>query len=328
MTASPPEAGQGWLRAAYRQLYWWPRDRALLRPLAGVRTIVAFGESLGDNLLCANALSGLHASGAGPLAMLTPYPDLFAHLPFPVRCLPFSPAVISALGRRGPRLVMPTYGRYDPGLDRHVPPPRDHLIAELCRSSGLRGEVELKPLLHLTSSEREAGARLSTGHVLVQSSNSAARIPAGNKEWPLSRWQAIVAALNGSLPIAQIGARTDPLLEGAVDLRERLSRREVAAALAAARLFVGGEGFLMHVARAVSCRAVIVLGGRTAPHQTCYAENTNLFTAAPCAPCWQMNTCAHDRICLQNITTADVLAATDAQLHLPPLSTQGQRVKL
>ena len=319
MSANPVAWINATLRAVHRRLYWWPRDRLLLQPLRGIRTAVAFGESLGDNLLCANVLAGLHAAGAGPLAMLTPFPELFAGLPFPVRCRPFDPAVISALRRGGPRLFLPSYGNFDATLDRHVPPPRAHLLVEMCRSVGLPGEIALKPLLVLTPAERAACAARAADHLLVQCSNLSARMPAGNKEWPVGRWQTVVNTLGKNYPVAQIGAADDPPLAGVLDWRGRLTLRETAAALSGARLFLGTEGFLMHLARAVDCRAVIVLGGRTAPHQTCYAEHAVLFTALPCAPCWQRNLCAYDRACLERITPDDVIAAAEAQLALPPL---------
>lgn len=311
-------------RRLYRKLYWWPRDRRILRPLQGVRTVVAFGESLGDNLLCTRVLAGLHAAGAGPLAMATPYPELFAHLPFPVRCVPYAPALVAALQRGGPRLVIPSYGQFDAALDRHVPPPTDHLIVEMCRSAGLRGPVELKPLVSLTLAERDAGTARARDCIVVQSSNRAAQMASRNKEWPVASWQAVVDLLRPSADILQIGAATDPALTGVTDLRGRLPLREVAGVLSAARLFIGGEGFLMHLARAVDCRAVVVLGGRTAPHQTCYGENANLFTAIHCAPCWQLNTCHYDRECLRAITPAAVVEAVAAQLRLPRLTGPGQ----
>lgn len=314
MTSATDTAPVSPLRTLYRRIYWWPRDRVALRPLHGVRTVVAFGESLGDNLLCTNVLAGLHATGAGPLAMLTPYPELFANLPFQVRCLPFDLGVIGALMRGGPRLVLPTYGRYDRALDRHVPSPRDHLIAELCRSAGVPIPTELKPLVVLTAAERQAGLARSHDFILVQSSNCGARMPAGNKDWPIERWQAVVNALRARHPVAQIGASSDPALSGVSDWRGKLSLRELAGALSAARLYLGGEGFLMHLARGVECRAVIVLGGRTQAAQTCYAENENLATSPSCSPCWQMNTCAYGRRCLMEIAPATVLEAAERQL--------------
>jgi hypothetical protein len=82
------------------------------------------------------------------------------------------------------------------------------------------------------------------------------------------------------------------------------------------------------VARAVDCRCVIVLGGRSTPDQTCYPENANLYTPLACSPCWQSNTCAYDRACLTQITPAAVVAAVESQLALPPLRGPGRRISL
>ncbi len=323
-----PTGQPDFLHRAWRRLYWWPSDRKVWKRLQGVNTVVAFGESLGDNLLCTNVLAGLHAAGRGPLAMLSPYPELFANLPFPVLLQPFEPGTIAALRRGGPRLVLPNYGVFDPAQDRHLPPPRAHLLVEMCRSAGLHGTVQLKPLFQLKTGEQSLGRTHASGHVLIQSSSRGARISAVNKDWPHESWQTVAKALGERFPVTQIGSAADPPVHGAADQRGCLTLREVAARLAAARLFVGPEGFLMHLARAVDCRCVIVLGGRTAPHQTCYAENANLFTPLPCAPCWRRSTCDYDRECLRRISPADVLAAIDTQLALPSLSGPGQSVTL
>lgn len=327
MSASVWSAVGDRLVGGYRTVYWFWNDRRAARPFKGVRTVVAFGESLGDNLLCTRVLEGLHLTGAGPVGVLTPDPDLFVNMPFPVHSVPFAPGLIGMLERRGHRLVMPTYGRYDAATDRFSPTPRDHLIAELCRSAGLTGQVELKPIVRLTDEERASGVVRAAGHVVVQTSCQGGHMPSRNKDWPIARWQMVTDALRTSFPITQIGAKSDPLLDGAIDLRGALSVRETAAVLAAARLFLGGEGFLMHLARAVDCRAVIVLGGRTAPHQTCYVENANLFTPLPCAPCWRHTSCDFGRECLDRISPQDVLAAVADQLAQPPLGA-GQRVDL
>ena len=300
----------------------------LLRQLKGTRSVVAFGVSLGDNLLCTPVLAGLHSAGRGPLAMLTPFPDLFEGLPFPVQLLSYSSDLVSTLRRGGPRLNEPFYGQYFPEIDRHIPAPHSHLIVEMCRSVGLRGEAALKPLWRLTEPEQIEGANRASGHIVIQSSAAGAIIPSANKEWPIDRWQAVAHALTARFPITQIGSLQDPLLPGVEDWRGRLSRREAAATLAAARLFVGPEGFLMHLARAVDCRSVIVLGGRTAPEQTCYPENANLYSPVPCAPCWRSKTCDFDRICLDLISPDNVLAAIDAQLSMPPLNGPGTIVSL
>ena len=72
---------------------------------------------------------------------------------------------------------------------------------------------------------------------------------------------------------------------------------------------VGTVGFLMHLARAVECPAVIVYGGREAPWQSGYVSNLNIYSAVPCAPCWRWNSCDFDRKCMTDISVSDVVCA-------------------
>jgi len=314
-------------RRWYRRMYWWRDDRRLRAPLRGIRAVVAFGASLGDNLLCSTVLDRLYRSGLGPVAMLTDYPDLFAGSTYPVRLLPFDPALIASLRRGGPALYQPNYGIYNPATDRHEPVPRDHLLVELCRSVGLKGTIRLSPLFQLTAAEL-AQAEWAREHLVFQVSAASASVPSKNKEWGPARFQAVANALQGLRPIIQLGNESDPLLAGALDFRGKLSRRESAAILAQARLLVGLEGFLMHLARAVDCPAVIVFGGRLAPHQAGYSGHTNLFTALSCSPCWRKNTCPYDRICLSAITPADVAAAVADHLAKPRAMPAADLVEL
>ena len=85
-----------------------------------------------------------------------------------------------------------------------------------------------------------------------------------------------------------------------------------------AAAFVGLVGFLMHLARAVDCPAVIVYGGREHPDQSGYGANRNLFSRVPCAPCWRWNSCDYNRRCMDEITAKQVATATCALLASPP----------
>ena len=58
--------------------------------------------------------------------------------------------------------------------------------------------------------------------------------------------------------------------------RRRCARRRPCSTRSLA--FVGQVGFLMHLARAVDCRAVIVYGGRETPAQSGYPCNENLYS--------------------------------------------------
>ena len=85
--------------------------------------------------------------------------------------------------------------------------------------------------------------------------------------------------------------------------------------MANSQVFIGLEGFLMHLARAVNCRSVILYGGRLKPSQIGYVANKNLYSPVECAPCWLRNPCDHNRKCMDMITVEQVLAATRYQIN-------------
>jgi hypothetical protein len=105
---------------------------------------------------------------------------------------------------------------------------------------------------------------------------------------------------------------SDLQLRGALDVRGN-TVRETAAILAASRLFLGLATGLMHLARAVECRSVIVYGGREHPSQSGYSANENLYWNGPCAPCWQRNDCNFDRVYMSEIQPEQVIAAVQRQ---------------
>jgi ADP-heptose:LPS heptosyltransferase len=115
--------------------------------------------------------------------------------------------------------------------------------------------------------------------------------------------------MDGNIEILQIGSPNDSLLEGVKDLRGKTSIRKTAAILSQSKCFVGTVGFLMHLARSVECRSVIIYGGREHSWQSGYKCNENLNSFVDCAPCWKWNDCNHNRKCMDSITPEEVLKA-------------------
>jgi ADP-heptose:LPS heptosyltransferase len=79
--------------------------------------------------------------------------------------------------------------------------------------------------------------------------------------------------------------------------------------------FVGLVGFLMHLARSVDCRSVIVYGGREAPWQSGYSCNENLFTTLSCSPCWLWSKCDHGHRCMKEIEPQRVVTGIQTQVE-------------
>jgi ADP-heptose:LPS heptosyltransferase len=183
----------------------------------------------------------------------------------------------------------------------------------MCARAGLRGSVTLRPHWQVTETERTA-AEPWHDHIAIQTSTLVAHVPMANKQWPVDRFQAIVDHFSSRLKFVQLGSRDDPPLRGAADLRGQTSLRETAAVLHVVRAFVGLVGFLMHVARAVECPAVIVYGGRELPELTGYPCNINVTQHPACAPCWQRSRCDYAHVCMEALPAAAVIAALESLL--------------
>ena len=149
----------------------------------------------------------------------------------------------------------------------------------------------IRPEIHLTEAEREAGRRLaeSVGDpamplILVGSGGKLK--PTHNREWGQGNYQAVVDALAPHARLMQIGGER-PLLAAGKPLPDygRLPVREAAALFAACDAMLVQEGGLMHLGRAVNAPAVVIYGGYVLPRQKGYEEQTNLWSQPECSPC-------------------------------------------
>ena len=268
---------------------------------------------LGDDLMCSAVFRELKKRGAGRIAMATPFPGLFENNLAVDKILWHHRPHLHRWLQAGLPFIRLDYANYDPARDADVPP-AGHVLVKLCQLAGITGKVELRPYLFLTDKEFAAG-KLAENQVAMQSTGQASVQAMRNREWYPSRFQEVCTELRSDVTIVQLGSAKDPKLEGAIDLRGKTTLRESAAILANSLVFVGLVGFLMHLARAVDCRSVILYGGREKPTQTGYVANKNLYSQVKCAPCWLRNPCEYDRKCMDMITAEQVIAATAEQIR-------------
>jgi hypothetical protein len=301
---------------------FWLRFVVAREPLPKV--LLYFGFALGDDLLCTAVLRELRKRDGDGLLMVSDHSELFTGNRDPSYVRPlwaryYRDGSTVSICRRfvrvwGGEFTRPEYAPPDGADGRKIP--SRHVIAMMCAKAGIVGPVSIRPYLTLSEDEK-ASATWASDHIVIQSSGVAARYPARNKEWYPERFQGVVDALQGELKFIQMGSLADPLLRNALDLRGATSLRASAAILYRARLYVGPEGFLMHLARAVECPSVIIFGGRVAPWQIGYSCNSNLYSELPCAPCWRTNTCDFDRKCMSDISMDDVVSAIRRMMERP-----------
>lgn len=268
---------------------------------------------IGDDLMGTTVFHELRRREARGIAVTTQHPSLFRNNPDVDRIVWSELPRLNRWLREGLPFVRLGYADYNPNSDQDEPL-TEHVLVKLCRLAGITGPVDLRPYLYLTPQE-SAGGRFGANQVVIQSSGRAAAHFMQNKEWFPERFQEVCARLCADHTVVQIGSPEDPPLEGAVDLRGKTSLRQSAAILANSLVFVGLVGFLMHLARAVDCRAVIVYGGREKPWQTGYIENLNVTGDTLCSPCWLRSRCDYGHECMNMIPVNTVLAAARAQIQ-------------
>ena len=316
------------LRRLYQRAYWLPRDLLLMRRAGWPDWVLYFGgEGFGDDLLLTAVLHELRKRKAGRLAVISRLVEIYENSPDVDHVAGDDWRLLHTQLRLGRRAVKPHYyrGFQEPDIDV---PSDGHIIAEMCRQIGLRGDIELAPRIHLRAEEIAAGRRVGR-QAVIQCMSHGSLNSSANKVWPAERYQEVVDLNRGRLDFVQLGSRGDPPLRGVLDLRGQTTIRQSAAILANSRVMAGYVGFLMHLARAAGCRSAIVFGGREHPRQSGYACNENLYTPLPCAPCWRRKSCVADHACMSAITATHVTEAItrilDREGH--PLETAVERIE-
>lgn len=192
-------------------------------------------------------------------------------------------------------------------------PPEEHVLKILCRKAGITGSVTLRPYYFAAEKEAEFN-KVRTGQIAVQclGKDSYPTIWL-NKLWDVNKFQAVIDILREKFnyTIIQLGTVGDPALSGTIDLRGKNSIRDDATVISQSEFFFGLEGFLMHLARAINRRSVIIFGGRIHSRQTGYTCNENLDSFVECAPCWQWHDCDYERKCMTMISVEHVMAAVE-----------------
>lgn len=171
--------------------------------------------------------------------------------------------------------------------------------------------------LYFTSEEEQATDAFCQTHGLTADfvaiePNSKASWFGDLRAWPVERWQEVVDRIvsAGRYPIVQLGEQGGQALAQTIDLRGKLPVRLAMCLMKRARLFLGQEGGLMHVARALDVPSVIVWGGLTLPEFAAYKDaHRVLCTYVDCAPCGLRGGCPYGKKCLTSIQVAAVVEA-------------------
>jgi ADP-heptose:LPS heptosyltransferase len=110
------------------------------------------------------------------------------------------------------------------------------------------------------------------------------------KRWTAKEWNGLINWLvkKDIIPV-QIGQKNDELLHPSVmDLRGETSPRQAAGYLKGAKAYIGLEGGLFHLAKAVKTPAIVIFATTS---EVCFAySDTKVMSKKLCHPCWWTDT--------------------------------------
>lgn len=186
-----------------------------------------------------------------------------------------------------------------------------HAIEWACEYFKIKN-ILLKPVLRLTGKELEKVNELlgthnlrKKGFIVIEPNAKESFAP--NNQWFWDRWQELADLLNkrGQV-LVQLGPEGSPVLSGAVNLTGKTSFREAVGVIGQAKLFIGYSGGLMHGARAMDVKAIILASGFEPLEMANYPQNLNIYKKTDCAPCGLKTPCPFGRKCMKEITVEEV----------------------
>ena len=269
--------------------------------------VFRFGGGLGDHLMVTSVFREYRKRGEEGLWIMTDHPTIFEQNTDISRVVGDNWRISKYCTYLGSTPTTLSYGNWI-GCQDKIEQPRSHILKEIMVRAGLTGEVDLRPWF---PSVKDRSNKKLSSRICIQGAGTLSSTMMLNKQWIASRYMELAIELGKRYDLIQLGMPGESNIPSAQDLRGKLSIRETAEALSGSRFFIGQVGFLMHLARAVGTRSVIIYGGREKAWQSGYPCNENLETDPLCSPCWQSNHCDHNRVCLEDVQVGDVLDAVE-----------------
>jgi ADP-heptose:LPS heptosyltransferase len=200
-----------------------------------------------------------------------------------------------------------------------------HAIAVGCEKWGI-ANPKLCTRIELLESEKLAAQKildqynLKTGeYIVIEPHVKDENTP--NKLWKFENWQMLVDRLNEWIKInnlncavVQVGVRNSKVLDGVTDMTGKTTFRQVAYVLKNARLLIAHEGGLVHLAKAVNTKAVVLIGALLPKELMAYPDNINFYTDINCKNCGLFEPCPKNRRCMEDISVDKVFKAVKEQL--------------
>ena len=98
------------------------------------------------------------------------------------------------------------------------------------------------------------------------------------KNWPEGNWEELLGYVMSNFSVIQLGDESEPFFSNVTRFAGELSMRQSAAILSCAKIFLGPDSLLMHIANGLNIPSLILFGGSRPAECFGYDQNTNLAT--------------------------------------------------
>lgn len=172
-----------------------------------------------------------------------------------------------------------------------------HIIETICEFYEIE-EPQLKCELYFTAFEKskfdnDFKSKLPRNYVAIEPVSKTNYTP--NRTYEFYKWQNIVDSCP-AVKFVQVGAKTEHILNGVIDLTGKTTFREAALVIANADALMSSEGGLTHVATAVETTAIVIITGYQSEKMIAYPQNINIdiATHGPCGLKVKCDECMRD----------------------------------
>ncbi|EIA0534746.1 CDP-glycerol glycerophosphotransferase family protein, partial [Campylobacter jejuni] len=313
-------------------LYTTNQITPYIAKIMGFKNIYFTFRNIGDQIIMMRSLELLHQKTKQIFLIGTTLPDLWKEVKFVkvINLKEIKPHIyqkeqfdlMTSYGIKPIFLTQESFNKEKGKYIRTYGP--SHIVANVCSKLGLEGDIAVD--LHFPLSEKEK----TFGRFVSENRKQIAIISGGlqrYKTYPFGKLQQVVDELKDRYDFIQIGTKKDLPLRGALDLREKLTLREVASTLYNSDLFVGGIGGLMHMANAVGCPSVVLYSEAEPNYMVNYYNNINVFPKNNiCLKCTEGKHCpwtspckaeSQKYSCIDNIRIEDVIDAINKRIYMP-----------
>jgi ADP-heptose:LPS heptosyltransferase len=212
-----------------------------------------------------------------------------------------------------------------------------HIVDEMASSVGVENLEDQQIRVSFSKTALDKSSRLIHADGIGNASFVVVHMgPTWNvREWPIGKWESLVEILNQCLGLQTIqvgaefvsssGGRPTPRIRGCHDWIGKISLEETAALLSRARLFIGIDSGVLHLAGGVGVPCVGIFGSTLSemrlPRKTIAI---GLNSSVPCRGChhspqgplhWQTG-CPNDIKCMAQLDVDEVFAACEKILKI------------